>query len=61
MSRKKLPKGITWFVNHESDERYFNEQDRLGHLLACFENNFEGVKVMILPKKPYTTATRQND
>ena len=44
MSRRKLPKGITWFANHESDERYFNEQDRLGHRLAYFENNFEGVK-----------------
>ena len=44
MSRKKAPKGITWFVNHESDEKYFMEQDRLGHQFAYYENNFEGVK-----------------
>ena len=44
MSRKKLPKGITWFVNHESDENYFNPQDRLGHSFKYFENYFDGVK-----------------
>lgn len=44
MSHRKLPKGITWFANHESDEGYFNEQDRLGHQFAYFENHFEGVK-----------------
>ena len=44
MSRRKLSKGITWFANHESDEKCFNEQDILGHMFAFFDNNFEGVK-----------------
>lgn len=44
MSRRKLSKGITWFANHESDERCFNGQGGLGHLFAFFENSFEGVK-----------------
>ena len=43
MSRKKLPKGITWFANDNHDIELFMEQDSiLAHNFPIWQHNFEG-------------------